>query len=77
MEFRRVLGQHFRVPSSEVALAERELREHTIIPKLGATLDLKIRDDDDARVLASAVLPSLTPWSRATRICSTWRQSFI
>ena len=56
LEFRRVLGQHFRVPASEVALAERELREHTIIPKPGATLALKIRDDDDAWVLASAVL---------------------
>ena len=56
LEFRRVLGQHFRVPVAEVALAERELREHTIIPKPGAILDLKIRDNDDAWVLASAVL---------------------
>ena len=56
LEFRRVLEQHFRVPASEVALAERELRDHTIVPKPGATLDLKIRDDDDAWVLASAVL---------------------
>ncbi len=56
LEFRRVLGQHFRVPASEVALAERELRDHTVVPKPGATLDLKIRDDDDAWVLASAVL---------------------
>ena len=55
LEFRRVLGQHFRVPGAEVALAERELREHTIVPKPGATLDLKIRDDDKW-VLASAVL---------------------
>ena len=56
LEFRRVLGQHFRVPSSGVALAERELRDHTIVPKPEATLDLKIRDDDDAWVLVSAVL---------------------
>ena len=56
LEFRRVLGQHFRVPSSVVALAERELRDQTIVPKPEATLDLKIRDDDDAWVLASAVL---------------------
>ena len=56
LEFRRVLGQHFRVPASEVALAEREIRDHTVVPKPGATLDLKIRDDDDAWVLASAVL---------------------
>ena len=55
LEFRRVLGQRFRVPTSEVALAERELREHTIVPKPGATLDLKIRDDDDAWILAAAV----------------------
>ena len=37
------------------AFLRRELREHTIVPKPGATLDLKIRDDD-AWVRGSTVL---------------------
>ncbi len=55
LEFRRVLGQRFKVPEPEVDQAERELREHTIISKPGAPLDLQIRDPDDTWVLASAV----------------------
>lgn len=55
LEFRRVLGQRFKVPESEVVQAERELGEHTIVPKPGASLDLQIRDPDDSWVLASAV----------------------
>ena len=55
-EFRRVLGRRFRVPASEVARAEPELREQTIIPKPRETLALEIRDDDDAWVLTSAVV---------------------
>ena len=55
LEFRRVLGQRFRVPGFEVAQVERELRNYTIIPKPSASLDLHIRDPDDAWVLASAV----------------------
>ena len=53
-EFRRVLVQRFKVPSSEAAIAERELREQTIIPKPSAPSTVKIRDADDAWVLASA-----------------------
>ncbi len=56
LEFKRVLGQRFRIPTSEVARVERELREHTIVPKPDEILDLQIRDDDDTWVLASAVL---------------------
>ena len=55
LEFRRVFGQRFKVPENEVAQAERELREHTIVPKPGAPLDFEIRDPDDTWVLASAV----------------------
>lgn len=56
-EFRRVLGRRFRVPASELARAEQELREQTIVPKpRAATLALEIRDADDAWVLTSAVL---------------------
>lgn len=56
LELERVLRQRFRVPTSEVASLARELREHTIVPRPDKILELKIRDDDDARVLASAVL---------------------
>ena len=56
LEFRRVLRQRFKVPVSGVDSAERELREHTIIPKPSTTLDLQIRDVDDTWVLASAVV---------------------
>ena len=54
-EFTRVLGQRFHAPAAEVARAERELREHTIVPKPGAAPALEIRDPDDIWVLASAV----------------------
>ncbi len=56
LELERVRGKRFRVPTSEVASVERELREHTIVPRPDKILELKVRDDDDARVLASAVL---------------------
>lgn len=55
LEFRRVLGQRFKVPEPEVVQAERELLKHAIISKTGAPLDLQIRDPDDTWVLASAV----------------------
>ncbi len=54
-EFSRVLRQRFRVPVDEVTRAQRELHEHTIVPKPGAVPVLEIRDPDDAWVLASAV----------------------
>jgi uncharacterized protein len=57
-EFRRVLVQRLMVPPSEAIGAERELREQTIIPKPSEPSALKIRDDDDAWVLASAVVGS-------------------
>ena len=41
LEFRRVLGHRFKVPESALAQAERELREHTVIPKPDASLDLE------------------------------------
>ena len=54
-EFRCVLEGRFRVPTSEGARAERELREHTIVEKPSTVPALEIRDPDDAWVLASAV----------------------
>lgn len=49
-----MLGRRFRVPASELARAERELREQRVVPKPRQTLALEIRHDD-AWVLASAV----------------------
>jgi putative PIN family toxin of toxin-antitoxin system len=54
-EFRRVLRQRFRVPAPDIAVAEEQLRAHTIVPKPAAPSDLPVRDADDAWVLASAV----------------------
>lgn len=54
-EFRRVLRERFKVPPAEVALVEDQLRAHTIVPRPAATSDLKLRDPDDAWVLASAL----------------------
>ena len=54
-EFRRILVRRFNVPPSETAVAERELREQTIIPKPSEPCEVRVRDDDDAWVLASAV----------------------
>lgn len=53
-EFRRTLRGRFKVPASEVSRPVRELREHTIVHKPRDLLPLKVRDPDDAFVLASA-----------------------
>jgi putative PIN family toxin of toxin-antitoxin system len=54
-EFRRVLRQRVRASAADVAFAEEQLREHTIIPRPPAPSDLPIRDADDRWVVASAV----------------------
>jgi putative PIN family toxin of toxin-antitoxin system len=54
-ELRRVLRDRFRVPPALIREAEQALRQNTIIPKPKRTLPVKVRDPDDAWVLASAV----------------------
>ncbi len=54
-ELRRVLRERFRVPPAVVKEAELALRQNTIVPVPKRTLALKVRDPDDAWVLASAV----------------------
>jgi putative PIN family toxin of toxin-antitoxin system len=54
-EFRRVLRERFKVPPAEIALAEDQLRAHTIVARPAAPSDLPLRDPDDAWVLASAL----------------------
>lgn len=53
-ELRRVLRERTRVPAAEIASLEEQLRAHTIVPKPEAPSSLRIRDPDDAWVLASA-----------------------
>jgi putative PIN family toxin of toxin-antitoxin system len=54
-EFRRVLRDRFRVPPADISALERQLREHTVVAKPAAPSPLRIRDPDDAWVLASAI----------------------
>jgi putative PIN family toxin of toxin-antitoxin system len=54
-ELRRVLRERFHVPAALVKEAELTLRQNTIVPVPKRTLAIKIRDPDDAWVLASAV----------------------
>lgn len=54
-EFRRVLRDRFKAPDNLVTSAEAVLRDQTIVAKPAAILPLKVRDPDDAWVLASAV----------------------
>ena len=55
VELRRVLTKRFKVPAAQVDVIEQLLRDQTVIPKPAALLSLKVRDADDAWVLASAV----------------------
>lgn len=55
VELRRVLTRRFKVPAAQVEVIEQLLRDQTVIPKPAAVLSLKVRDADDAWVLASAV----------------------
>ncbi len=54
-EFRRVLRDRFRVPPADISALERQLREHTVVAKPAAPSEFRIRDPDDAWVLASAI----------------------
>ena len=54
-EFRRVLHDRFKMPSSAIHALEQQLREHTVIARPATPSDHRIRDPDDAGVLASAI----------------------
>ena len=54
-EFRRVLRERFKVPPAEIALVEDQLRAHTIVARPPTPSDLRLRDPDEAWVLASAL----------------------
>jgi putative PIN family toxin of toxin-antitoxin system len=55
VELRRVLAKRFKATAAQVDVIEQLLRDQTVIPKPAALLSLKVRDPDDAWVLASAV----------------------
>lgn len=55
VELRRVLTERFKAPKSRVDVIENLLLDQTIVAKPVAVLSLKVRDPDDAWVLASAV----------------------
>jgi len=55
VELRRVLTKRFKATAAQVDVIEQLLRDQTVIPKPTALLSLKVRDPDDAWVLASAV----------------------
>ena len=54
-ELRRVMLKRFKATAAQVDVIEQLLRDQTVIPKPAARLSLKVRDADDAWVLASAV----------------------
>jgi putative PIN family toxin of toxin-antitoxin system len=54
VELRRVLTNRFKATAAQVDVIEQLLRDQTVIPKPAALLSLKVRDPDDAWVLASA-----------------------
>ena len=58
VELRRVLTKRFKASAAQVDVIEQLLRDQTVIPKPAALLSLKVRDADDAWVLASAVAGS-------------------
>ena len=54
-ELHRVLVEKFRAPTSVAASVEAQMRDHTIVPVPEAPSAIRVRDPDDAWVLASAV----------------------
>ena len=54
-ELRRVLRDRFKTPVAQIGVVEALLRDHTIVPKPRVVPAIRIRDADDAWVLASAI----------------------
>ena len=55
IELRRVLRDRFKAPPAQIDRVEALLRDHSIVERPDEVLPLKVRDADDAWVLASAV----------------------
>lgn len=54
-ELERVLARRMGVPPPQVAMVLQLLRDQTIIPRPKSPPDIKVRDQDDLWVLASAL----------------------
>lgn len=54
-ELRRVLRDRFKATPAQIAAAEDLLRDQTVVPKPTQLPSFKVRDSDDAWVLASAL----------------------
>ncbi len=54
-EVERVLIRKFRMPGHEVEVVLSFLREHPVEPRPSEAVSIRIRDPDDAWVLASAI----------------------
>ena len=55
IELRRVLRDRFKAPPAQIDRVEALLRDQSIVERPDEVLPLKVRDADDAWVLASAV----------------------
>jgi putative PIN family toxin of toxin-antitoxin system len=55
VEFRRVLEKRFRVPAAVVTSTVRQFEQLEVIPKPDTRPSARVRDPDDAWVLASAL----------------------
>lgn len=54
-ELRRVLRDRFRAAAGQITMVEAQLRDQTIVPKPATRPAVRVRDADDAWVLASAL----------------------
>ncbi len=54
-ELRRVLLERFAAPLEQVDAIESELRAETVVPRPAEPASVRVRDPDDAWVLASAL----------------------
>lgn len=55
VELRRVLTKHFHASDEQIAVVEGQLRDQMVVPRPAAPRVLRVRDPDDAWVLASAI----------------------
>ena len=55
LELRRVLRERFGAPPKRLDAIESELRAQTVVPRPDEPASVRVRDPDDAWVLASAV----------------------
>ena len=55
VELQRILRDKFDATAEQIAAVERQLRDHTVVPKPAARPTIRVRDRDDEWVLASAM----------------------